>query len=50
MYDAKKNSKPKNEEIRFSSIYDRAYFDKKKNDNIMSTKTAYVPMETLYFE
>lgn len=50
MYDAKKIIKPKNDEIRFGSIYDRAYFDKKKTDNLMSTKTAYIPAETLFFE
>jgi hypothetical protein len=50
MYDAKKSDKSKNEEIKYGTIYDRAYFNKSQGDNFISTKTAYIPAETLLFK
>lgn len=50
MYDVKKNEKTKNEELKYNTIYDRAYFNKTQGDNFISTKTAYIPTETIFFK
>jgi hypothetical protein len=49
MYDAKKNEKQKKDSLKYSSIYDRAYFTNGKNESFISTKTSYIPSETLFF-
>lgn len=48
MYDAKKVDNGKKQDMRFSSIGDRAYFGKGKETALMGTKTSYVPSETLF--
>lgn len=50
MYDAKKNDKTKNDEIKYNTIYDRAYFNKTQENTFVNTKTAYVPTDTLFFK
>jgi hypothetical protein len=50
MYDAKKSEKQKNENLKTYSIYERGYFNKSQNPNFMSTKTSYIPSETIFFE
>lgn len=50
MYDAKQKEEEKDQSLLYNTIYDRSYFDKVKSDAVLSTKTAYIPSETLGLE
>ncbi|MDT8716388.1 hypothetical protein IAI10_06935 [Clostridium sp. 19966] len=49
MYDAKKDEKEKKDDMKYKTIIDRAYYDKTKIDNVITSKPSYVPQETLFY-
>ena len=50
MYDAKKELEDQDDIMVYNIINDRSYFERVRSETLTSTKTAFIPSETLDLE
>lgn len=47
MYDAKNIEENETENLKYSCLYERAYFKKIQSESLLNTKSSYVPIENV---